>query len=101
MQFPSNSEESQAKEPMEPSPSPSSSSVRRPGMFIRVLAVVLVIAVLLGALIVFLVTRHTQPIVTPHPVPGRGWTAISSPDQGKMKNGLNAVAALSANNIWA
>jgi hypothetical protein len=101
MQLPSNSEEPQAKEPMEPSPSPSSSSVHRSGMFIRVLAIILVVGVLLGALFAFLASRHTQSTVTHHPTPARGWAAIPSPNPGKMKNGLNAVATLSANNIWA
>jgi hypothetical protein len=101
MQIPPDSSDMQAQEPIEPTPAPTAKPVLRAGVFIRILAVILVLGILLGALFVFLASRHPLPILTRHPISGRGWMATPSPNQGTIRNGLNAVAALSANNIWA
>ncbi len=101
MSLPPDPSDMQAEEPMKPAPVSSRGYIPHSGLFFRILAVILVVGLLLGALFGFLASRHSQSTVTSHPTPGRGWTAIPTPNRGAMRNGLNAVAALSANNIWA
>lgn len=59
------------------------------------------VTVLLTALLLVLLTDCSTGPTGPSPPPSRGWKLVSSPNPGLALNGLNAVTAISASDIWA
>ncbi len=81
------------------------SSMRRRRFWLWIILPILVVILVIGAVIAFFAfpTFHiANPAAsTSSSSTAAGWRVIPGPNPGGSQNGLNAVAAISANDIWA
>ncbi len=71
---------------------------QRFNMMLRVLAAALVICALLASFLVLYAFHNNGSAGLPH---SKTWKVINSPSPGSTQNSLNAVAVLSASDVWA
>ncbi len=72
---------------------------RHANPLVQTLAVVLVIAAVLGTFLAIFTVYHSK-LTTTGANSGTGWHIIKSPNPGKTDNGLNAVAIAASDDIW-